>query len=208
MASLTKSEWRRRILARRESLTPAEVERLSAAVTRLALRLPELQEPSGVVLGYFSFRNEVKAEEILKKIQARGGRIALPVADRVRKTLVASEVYALDRELITSPLGIKEPAPGHLRPLNPEELAAILVPGVAFDLRGYRLGYGAGYYDRFLSAFFPRRRQGGETPRPVLIGLAFEFQLVPSLPPEPHDLPLDVLVTEKRVLRPLAAAEA
>lgn len=207
MASLSKSEWRQRILARRESLTPAEVERLSAEVARLTLSLPELQGPTGVVLGYFSFRNEVKAEEILKKIQARGGRIALPVADRMHKTLVASEVYALDRELVTSPLGIKEPAPAYLRPLNPEELAAILVPGVAFDLRGYRLGYGAGYYDRFLSAFFPRQRQAETTPRPVLIGLAFEFQLVPSLPPEPHDLPLDLVVTEKRVLRPLTAPE-
>lgn len=101
-------------------------------------------------------------------------------------------------ELRLGRFGIAEPNPSvHAAPAA-AALDLILVPGVAFDLNGHRLGYGAGYYDRAIAKI--REERGSHACR--LIGLAYDFQILPALPAEPHDVALDAVISEKRVILP------
>jgi 5-formyltetrahydrofolate cyclo-ligase len=96
------------------------------------------------------------------------------------------------RDLVPGAWGIPEPREG-LPEVPPQEMDLVLVPGSAFDAEGDRCGYGGGFYDTYL----PLTRPG--TP---WVALAFELQLVPAVACEPHDLPVTVIVTEERVIRP------
>ena len=82
------------------------------------------------------------------------------------------------------------PEPMELMKVSYKSIDAVIVPGVAFDKNGYRIGFGFGHYDKFLK----------KTPHAVKIGLAFEFQIVDSVPKEEHDVPVDFIITEKRVI--------
>jgi 5-formyltetrahydrofolate cyclo-ligase len=89
--------------------------------------------------------------------------------------------------------GILQPDPERTRAVEWRTIQVVVLPGLAFDLRGYRLGRGAGYYDRSLPALGPGARR---------IGLAFECQVVECMPADPHDVPVDRIVTEDRVTSP------
>ena len=123
------------------------------------------------------------------KILRDGKRLAVPVA-RPGGRMVAAQIRNPDRDLRRSGLlGI--PVPGHpLRRISPDRLDLVVVPGLAFDPSGYRLGRGKGYFDRYLCRI-PRR-----VPR---VGLAFQFQVVPQVPVDPHDQSVNVVITEKRI---------
>ena len=97
------------------------------------------------------------------------------------------------RDLLPGYKGIPEPDPklAHARSIPATQLEVVIVPGAVFDRRGYRLGYGGGYYDRFLAL---------EAPQALRIGLCFDLQLVDQLPEEAHDVPMDWLVTEQESL--------
>lgn len=139
---------------------------------------------AGTLALYSPILNEVFTEEIFHCARREGKKLAFP---RVQgEDLVFVEV-ASRRELMPGSFGVLEPGGQDLVPAS--ELDVLLVPGVAFDLCGHRLGYGKGFYDRALG------RQG--RPRQV-IGLCYELQLVQRLPAEEHDVCLDLLVTEER----------
>lgn len=137
---------------------------------------------------YAPIRGEVDALEAGRRLAARGARLAFPrvVPGRRRMDFAACPASALVR----GPLGAGEPPPD-APALEPAELDAVLVPGIAFSLDGHRLGRGGGHYDTTLAAL----------PAAARIGVAFEAQLIDRLPHEPHDAPLDALVTEARTLR-------
>ena len=80
----------------------------------------------------------------------------------------------------------------YIREFNPDKLDLVIVPGIAFDKKGHRIGYGYGYYDRFLKTIKKKA---------VKIGLAFDFQLIESIPEEEHDVPMNIVVTDKEILR-------
>ena len=94
------------------------------------------------------------------------------------------------RQFVPGRFGIPEPEGGS--PVSLSELDLMVVPGVGFDLHGHRLGYGRGYYDRVLA---------GESRRPTLVGLCFEQQVVDRLPRDPHDVCVDLLITEQHSWR-------
>lgn len=190
-----KRRLRREITSRRAALAANDVERLSTTLADhfFASHLPP---PKGsLIMGYLSFRNEVKAETILLKAQSAGYRVVLPYADLERRVLVPYIVTDLNRQISLSRYGMREPDPVLCQPASLSEIALVLVPGVAFDERGYRLGYGGGFYDRFIAAFGEK-----SLPVPTLVGLAFEFQIVNRVPAERHDMPLDYVLTEARLI--------
>ena len=185
-----KREVRRRVLEARDRLSTAELARHSAAICERAQALPELAAARTVML-YASFRSELDTSPLLAWALARGLTVCLPRILGPRH-MEAYQVADPATDLQPGRWDIPEPREG--APLvPPERIDAVLVPGSLFDERGGRCGYGGGFYDAFLL----RLRPG--TPR---IALGLELQLVPRVPCEPHDLPVDIIVTERRVIRP------
>ncbi|MBE3585333.1 MAG: 5-formyltetrahydrofolate cyclo-ligase [Thermoanaerobacter sp.] len=187
---MNKSELRKDVLKVRGSLSPEEV---AARSRRIMERLTSLEEyhRAKTLMAYVDFRNEVKTGDLIVESMARGKRVAVPLTDVAGKRLVPSLLLDFPGDLAPGTWGILEPRPECLRPLEPQELDLVVVPGVAFDLQGNRLGYGGGFYDRFL----PRTR-----PDTVWLAPAFEVQLVPAVYHGPHDCPVHILVTEERVV--------
>jgi 5-formyltetrahydrofolate cyclo-ligase len=185
-----KQQLRRRVLAARDGLPAAERERLSAAVCARAAALPEL-EAARTILFFASFGSEVDTGLAVLWALQRGKRVCLPRILGPRR-MAAFLVTDLADDLQPGMWDIPEPREG-LPEVPPREIDAVIVPGSLFDEQGGRCGYGGGFYDSYL----PGTRPG--TPR---IGMALELQMVEEVPRERHDLGVDVVVTESRVIRP------
>lgn len=181
---MPKRSIRDELLARRRHLASATCLSHSLAAQQRLLLAPEFAAATVVAL-YSPVRNEVFTEEIFTGARRSGKTVTYP---RVRGTRLEFVEVAERQELVPGAFGILEPGGAQVVPLAALEL--IVVPGVAFDLAGHRLGYGKGYYDRFL-----HERRGR------LVGLCFDFQLVERLPAEAHDVRMDMVVTEERTLR-------
>lgn len=181
---MPKRSIREELLARRQHLAADTCLGRSLAAQERFLQTPEFT--ASTVLGLYSpVRNEVFTEEIFTVARRSGKMVAYP---RVRGALLEFVAVMEREELVSGAFGILEPGGTQAVPLAALDL--IVVPGVAFDLGGHRLGYGKGYYDRFL-----HERRGH------LAGLCFDFQLVGTLPAESHDVRMDMVVTEDRTLR-------
>jgi len=184
---------RKEILRAREALSSAEIERKSTAIIRRLAATKEFLK-SGLVMCYMDFRNEVRTAELIKECLAAGKRTAFPLVldtEGSRREMAAYEVRDVEREMEPGTWGILEPKRNVAREVSPEEIDLVVVPGVVFDLRRYRIGYGAGYYDRFL------RRARKDC---FKIGIAFELQIVDRVPVEEHDMQLDMIITEDRII--------
>ena len=186
----SKAALRREILARRDALHPAARARLSAAALARVVALDAFQR-ARVVLAYASFGSELDTRPFLRAVLAGGRALVLPRVDRGARRLALHEVRDLDTDLQPGTWGIPEPAPARCRAVALAEVDFVLVPGVAFDPSGGRVGYGAGYYDRLLAALAP--------PAPPLVAAAFELQVVPAVPVLPTDRRVDLVVTESRI---------
>ena len=189
-AGLDKQEARRLALSARDALPPAERERLGEAVRAHALDIRELTDASTVML-FASFRSEIDTAPLAEWVLRTGRTLCLPRVLGPRR-MAAFHVRDRATDLVPGKWDIPEPREG-LREVPPEAVDLVFVPGSAFDEEGRRCGYGGGFYDNFL----PRTRPG--TP---WVALAFEAQLVPRIHVEDHDLPVTVIVTERRVIRP------
>jgi 5-formyltetrahydrofolate cyclo-ligase len=185
-SATTKTELRRRALARRDTLPAAE--RQQAAETIAARAFPVAVAPGTIVAGFMPMKSEINPLPLLRALADAGARLALPVVAGQGKPLIM-RAWAFGEPLAAGVWGIREPEPA-----APEVAPDILiVPLLAFDRAGQRVGYGAGYYDRTIAAL--RVRQ------PVLaIGLAFAAQEIAAVPATPHDAPLDLVLTEREVI--------
>lgn len=181
-----KDALRRTLLSRRAALgAPTRADLASAALARL-LELPEVDQAE-VILASVSVRSEVSTMGLLEQVLASGKRLLVPyVAEDGR--LAASVVTSLD-DLRPGFKGIPEPRAR--MPVAATEADVIVVPGVAFDSSCHRMGYGGGFFDAYLAT----------APRAWRIGLAFECQVVDEVPHLDHDEPMDMVVTEARVIR-------
>lgn len=184
-----KSALRREILARRDALDPEVRSARSGSALDRVLRVPEFRAAT-VVLAYASFGSELETRPLLDDVLAGGRRLVLPRVDRQARRLVLHEVRTLAADLLPGTWGIPEPAPARCRVVAPHEVEFVLVPGVAFDPDGGRVGYGAGFYDRLLGEWPP--------PLPPLVAAAFELQIVPAVPVLPTDHRVDLIATESR----------
>lgn len=173
--------------AAREGIPAEQRPILSAQACGRLVGLPEVTGAS-VVLGYFATDAELDPAGAIAALRGLGATIALPriVGPGALTIHQVSEFEGLEH----GPFGLRQPAMG--APAVPSsEVRVVLVPGVAFDVRGARIGYGGGYYDRLLASM----------PQATCIGLAFDEQLVGTIEHEPHDHPMHTVVTPTRVIR-------
>lgn len=145
-----------------------------------------------MVMAYCSFGSELDTSSILAEVHARGKTLVLPRLNRERDALDLFAVSDPQSELVANAWGIREPRPAVCARVDPVALDFILVPGVAFDERGGRLGYGKAYYDKLLHSCV----RAGETP--FTVAGTFEAQMVDSVPMEAHDVRVGAVVTEMR----------
>lgn len=184
-----KQALRKRVLVERAAVPPAARAEASAVITARLEALEELAQ-ARAVLGYAAFGAEVDLDGFLAARLARGRQVYLPWVDG--EDLHAARVADLAGSLAPGWRGVREPSPQWRAPADPTVLDAVVVPGLAFDRRGHRLGYGGGHFDRLLS----RLRPGT-----LVVGVAFDAQLVDAVPVEDHDVPVDAVVTESCTVR-------
>lgn len=186
---MRKETLRQIICQRKQQYTPQQLKELSQSViARLKSRLAEAQ----TVMAYYSLPDEVCTHRLLDDLVAEGKTVLLPkVLDAERMEL---RRYSGPQDLMEGAFHIMEPIG---EPFTDYRLIDVaLIPGVAFDAAGHRLGRGRGYYDRFLSylSTVPESVEGGEgLTSHLLIGVCFDFQKVDAVPHDAHDIPVDVL---------------
>jgi 5-formyltetrahydrofolate cyclo-ligase len=185
-----KSMIRREALGRRDVI-PRAVKRIKdLLIKEMLLSLPEFGR-ARIVLCYASFRSEVETMAIITESLAGGKRVVLPKVDRKKRRLELYEVKDAS-ELSPGYMGIPEPSFTGERSVSIKDIDLVIMPGAAFDLSGNRLGYGGGYYDVLLA------ESGKDMTK---IALAYEEQIVGSVPSEDHDVKVDIIVTDKSITR-------
>ncbi|MGI6683955.1 MAG: 5-formyltetrahydrofolate cyclo-ligase [Bacillota bacterium] len=187
MGGNIKKQLRRSILQARSSLTPQEVEKKSEVICRKILQLSEFRD-AHTVMAYLPFKNEVDVIPLFDYLWSKGKRAVIPVCDPRNIVLIPSELKDLSEDLAPGTWGILEPKKDKMRPVHPEDIDCVIIPGVGFDASCNRLGYGGGYYDRFL----PRLKEN--TPK---IAVAYQIQIVSALVPDIYDVPMDRVITEE-----------
>ena len=159
--------------------------RKSNAIGRKVFRLAAFRRAT-VICCYVALPYEVQTRQMIERMLGRGKRVVVPVSQPRTTRLRLSEVRDPATELSPGAFGVWEPVPSARRPVSARALDLVLVPGIAFDRRGHRLGHGHGYFDRFLA------RLPKDTPT---VGLAFRFQLVDRLPTAAHDRAVQTVLT-------------
>ena len=180
---------RRTILARRDRLPLLLRGTVSQYICRTVMALPLISQ-SKVVFGYCHFRSEVQTDGLLAACLAAGKTVGVPCCQPESRDMLAVAITDPLTDLSPGYLGIPEPLVLQDRLLTPTTIEVAVIPGAVFDRSGHRLGYGMGYYDRFLA----------RVPGAVRIGLAFSGQVVDRLPTLAHDVPMDMVISEQEVL--------
>jgi 5-formyltetrahydrofolate cyclo-ligase len=176
---------RAEVLARRDALGPVERAEMGERIVTRLLDLPELRA-ARAVMAFWSFGSEVPMDPLIARLVEAGVTVALP---RIVDGHLEPRTWRPGEPVTETHFGAHEPEAG--RVLDPPELDVVATPGVAFDRAGGRVGYGGGFYDRFLP-LTPARR----------VAVAFNVQLVDApVPAAPFDLPVDAIVTETETIR-------
>ncbi|MFB9348683.1 5-formyltetrahydrofolate cyclo-ligase [Streptomyces heliomycini] len=188
--------WRRDLLAVRNGLTGDDVRESAVALARQALGLPELAH-ARTVAAYVSVGSEPGTLALLAALRARGARVLLPalLPDNDLDWGAYEGKESLVRVRHGAKMALLEPAGPRLGPDAVTEADVVLLPGLAVDARGMRLGRGGGSYDRVLARL---DRTGA---RPALVVLLYDAEVVPRVPVEPHDRPVHAVVTPSGVRR-------
>lgn len=188
-----KNSIRKRILESRSKLTREDICIKSGVICSRLLKQQEFVQ-ARLVMCYMDFRSEVMTGEIITGCIKTGKRVVLPYVGKtngISGELQAYEIKDLKSDVTEGAYGILEPDPGRTDRIDEKEIDLVIVPGVAFDLHKNRIGYGAGYYDRFLYRL-----------RPVCVkaGIAFDIQIVDNVPVDENDIEMDLIITETRIL--------
>ena len=186
----SKKQLRSLILQERNKLS--QHERLNAEQSVLAQlkEMPQFAEAKNVFC-YVSFRSEIPTKQIIDYCLQQGKKVYIPVCVEETKEMIIAELHA-DTELTISGYGLSEPSLSSIFFGDREMLDIALIPGAVFDKSGYRIGYGAGYYDKFFA----------HTKKCIdKAALAYSIQLVDQVPTDSHDIPVDCIVTENGVIQ-------
>lgn len=191
-----KRKIRQEFLKKRNNLSRDEIKSKSEKIEKELFSLPEFQRAKTVMF-YVSFRSEVETEKMTRNALKLKKKIVIPVVHGEK--IVVSEIKNLKKELTKGSFGIKEPKKEFRRRVNQKEIDLVVVPGVVFDKRGGRLGYGRGYYDRFLRSKSIKSRMS-RSRQCALIGLAFDLQIARKIPLVKGDMKVDKIVTESGIV--------
>ncbi|HOQ36206.1 MAG TPA: 5-formyltetrahydrofolate cyclo-ligase [Acetivibrio sp.] len=188
----SKKEIRKEILDKRNALIKDDVVKRSIRITEKLISLDKFKD-SKIIMAYMDFKNEVMTGFLTEHCLKLGKTLAFPLIESIQgiKKICAYEPIDRENGLKPGTYGILEPVKHLSRKIDPQKIDMVIVPGVAFDTKGNRIGYGAGYYDVFL------REVKDEC---FKVGIAFELQVVENIPKEEHDVVLDAIVTENRVI--------
>jgi len=181
-----KNAIRRKILDIRKSLSAIEILKKS---NRVIENLSSVDDFSGaeVIMTYISFGTEVNTHGLIRSLIGKKTVIVPVVTDKERGEMILSELMDW-KELSSGAYGILEPR--EVRERDAGEVDVFIVPGIAFDKKGNRIGYGGGYYDRLLNKVKGKK-----------VGIAYDFQILDSIPAEGHDAGVDMIVTDRNIIR-------
>lgn len=185
---LEKSRLRNEILKKRILLDTEELERGSEELLKKVTALPEYEQASRIMI-YADFRKEVPTGLLMDRILQDGKKLVLPLTDKAFQIIPYELPVGLTEwrnHLIPSSFGVPEPDSGFWICADPKTIDLVLIPGSVFDEKGGRIGYGKGCYDRFL----PKLEPG--VPK---IALAYDFQVVPTVPVDDKDVTMDKILT-------------
>jgi 5-formyltetrahydrofolate cyclo-ligase len=182
-----KARLREEFKARRLEISKNEVQKRSKLIVEELLTLPAFFRADVIHTYISSKNNEVDTHDLIRLLLKQKKRVVVPISDKATRTMKHSELFSLS-ELVGGAYGILEPR--MYRPVPVADLQAVIVPALAVDRNGNRLGFGAGFYDRFLS--------GISLPT---IALAYDFQVIDNVPQEPTDIPVSFVVTDQEIIR-------
>lgn len=180
-----KDAIRKQVLKVRNAMPEDEVRRLSGLIFQ-NLRLNSFFEESKHVMIYLDFKHEVETGLVINYCLENGKKVYIPICIPETHEICVSRITSLD-ELQKGHFGIREPKAEYIRLSDSSLIDLVLVPGVAFDKAGNRIGFGAGYYDRFMKRL---------NPDAVKAALAYSFQVVDRIPSDEYDIPVDYIITE------------
>ena len=176
-----KQELRQDILKKRNNLTSFEIKGKSEKIKQLLFSLPEYKN-SKKILYYVSFGSEVNTHNMIKE-SLKTKKVVVPKIKE--QNLILSRIYSFS-ELSNSSYNILEPV--KTKRIDEKKIDLIIVPGIAFDKKGNRIGYGKGYYDKLLKKLNAKK-----------IALSFEMQLINNIPKQKHDVSVDMIISEKKI---------
>jgi len=180
---------RHHILSTRRSLSLGEVKERSEKIREFFFNFPLVKKAS-LILFYLSLPDEVQTERLIRDTLKMGKKVAVPLVKKEKREIIPCKLSNYDKELEDGPWGIPQPKIKCKR-VDIKEIDLVVVPGVAFDEKGHRLGFGAGFYDRFLRLLSSTTKT---------VSLSFEIQIVNKVPYLPHDISVDYIITEKRIV--------
>jgi len=187
--STKKTALRQQIRTVLNAMTPAQRAGASGRACAL-LEHQTVWKKAALIFFYAPLPEELDIWPLLSHSLAAGKTVALPRFDPTTQRYVACQIQDIARDLSAGRYGIREPG-GHCVAVPPNRLDLVLVPGVAFDLQGRRLGRGKGFYDQMLASV-----------RGTTCGVGFDEQIVETIPVEPHDVPLNCILTPSRWIEP------
>jgi 5-formyltetrahydrofolate cyclo-ligase len=187
MEAVDKQKIRKRMIKQRIDLPSVERHQQDLKIFESIRRLWDAHWR--VALIYLSHRTEVSTQKIIQYGFEKGIRICVPSFDSEKKAYLPSELKNLEQELESGQFGIQEPRMQDRRIVPTQDLDVVIVPGLAFDRSGNRLGYGLGYFDGMCRNI-----------RAQKVGLAYHFQIIDNLNPHSNDVAMDFVVTEKEVI--------
>lgn len=182
---MNKKEIRKSILEKRDALPEKSRKSYSDTITKCVLAQDEVKN-ANVIFAFVSFGSEVETHELLEELLRLGKTVYIPVTKKGVPTMRLAQLTSMD-DLEIGHYGILSPKADHLHWGEEALVETVLVPGVAFDKYGYRIGYGAGFYDRFFA---------GITHHVNKIGLGFSLQSVEEVPTDQYDIPVDRFISE------------
>ena len=181
-----KEELRIEMRKKRRALSKDIIKKSSAEICRQLFTLDEMKNAESVCV-FLSAFNEPDTMRIIKQLWKDGKKVSAPVSDTETKTLSLFRIESIE-DLHKGAYGILEPE--KTKSVSEEDIDVILVPGLAFDKKGGRMGFGEGYYDRLLAKS-----------RATRIGLCYDFQLMDSIPTEEHDVSMNYIITAEKVIK-------
>jgi 5-formyltetrahydrofolate cyclo-ligase len=186
-----KREIRKNILSIRNNLNDFEISEKSSKVTNKLISMKEFKKSETVFI-YMDFKKEVKTDQIIKILFDENKQVVVPWTDTVNTEIIPMKITNLENDLTISSFGYLEPKKENAIEVKVEDIDLIIVPGVVFDEKLNRIGFGKGYYDKVLI----RKRES--TPA---IAIAYEFQVLDEIPHEAHDVKMDFIITESNTYR-------
>lgn len=187
-----KDTLRKNMLCQRKNMKLLDVNNNSTQIMDTIIKLPQFINCKNIML-YISFNKEVDTYPLATWCLANGKTVIAPYCIQPTRQIIPYKINNLTSDLIKSTFGVMEPNHNLLDKVNIEDIDLIIVPGVVFDNDCNRIGFGAGYYDRFLLK---------KLESTLTIGIAYDYQIIDKVPTDKYDIPLDFIITERRTIFP------